>query len=466
MRINDPKQQAYLLDKISNVDIVKLNNDMKKKYNKTIFELSNPNNINFFTSLNDFIDNFIGITNNPKFFMKQFHEVFINGQLSKLGTLMKVDEDEFHYFILFEHLYDPPIYARVILKNIPSYNTKNIDVENHFNRNHGVPFSIFEDKNLDRDFYIFDPTKKESLSIQFYDFMIDILRFDYYKYIWITFLDVINQPFPYPTLTDKQLHDQFNDLKKSNDNNLNSIRGIQIINHFHKSIYQSSYTDNLSPLEVWNDYNQILKTISNRFIYTNKPITASQVLHGFSINKIAPKVSIFSPGKMMTILDRYTNNNFKTVYDPFSGFSGRMLGSIARNFNYIGNDINPITVNEANNIINYFNITNAIVLNKDTLDTKVELPNDHVVITCPPYGYLEKWNQDIIVKESSEWIDIILSNIKAKKYIIVGDSRDNNHDKYWVDSIYNKGHFSSHEDETGKAGKNNKNFEKIFIINK
>ena len=151
--------------------------------------------------------------------------------------------------------------------------------------------------------------------------------------------------FPYPTIKNKSDYD--------------------IIRYFHKSIYHARRNGELSPFEAWQNKNLVKKSALNRLKYigTCKPF---DVVQGFNIAKIAPKVSVFNPKLAEELIKKYLND-CDTIVDSFSGFSGRMVGAWRCGKKYIGYDINETHVEESNMIINYFDMKNCLVSQKDLL---------------------------------------------------------------------------------------------------
>jgi hypothetical protein len=181
--------------------------------------------------------------------------------------------------------------------------------------------------------------------------------------------------------------------------------------------------------------------IKNRIIYVNT-INPKKILQGFNICKIAPKVSVFSPGRAKLLIDRYLSE-FNTIFDPFSGFSGRMLGSISLNKNYIGQDISYIHIRESNNIIDflkqYYDLPRIELRIKDIMESNGEY---ECLFTCSPYRNKEEWcNVNTINKTCDEWIDECLNRFKCKKYLFVVDKTEKYKDNI-VDKVSNKSHFS------------------------
>ena len=271
---------------------------------------------------------------------------------------------------------------------------------------------------------------------------------DKYDYSKVNFLnvrdkvdDIFNSigDFPYCEYKKSVL---LNDWYKLSNFNYKDRAGIgnYIIKHFHKNIYTSNVFGKPSPVEAWNNESIMKKTIKNRLLYSKPPITPEKIKQGLNVTKLAPKVSVFNPNLAKRIVSTYLKE-FNVVFDPFSGFSGRMLGVCASNKKYIGQDINKESIVASNEIINLLSL-NASVIEKDIFNSKGEY---ECLFTCPPYNLKEIWSQDIKNLSCDEWINICLNNFKCKKYIFVVDNtilfKDN-----IIEELNNKSHFSSNKE--------------------
>lgn len=116
---------------------------------------------------------------------------------------------------------------------------------------------------------------------------------------------------------------------------------------------------------------------------------------------------------------------------------------MACNKNYIGQDINEISVKESNEIYNFLKPyvkSTALISCKDSIKETGEY---ECLFTCPPYNDIEQWhNVDLKNYSCDEWIDICLKNYKCKKYVFVTDDKIIKYKNYIVDSIENKSHLS------------------------
>ena len=227
------------------------------------------------------------------------------------------------------------------------------------------------------------------------------------------------------------------DLKDTSD--------IGLIHHFHKSIYFANVGNKISPFEAWNDKKLIKKSALNRLKYKGK-CEPSDILQGFNVAKIAPKVSVFKPSLAEDLIKNYLSDA-DIIYDPFSGFSGRMLGAFNCDKQYFGFDINEDHVRESNEIIDYKKIGDMCSIEvKDLMNTASKdysCLRNVCLFTCPPYGGKEHWNKNEIEKSCDEWIELCLEKYKGcKKYLFVVDETKKFKDKI-VETLNNQSHFGN-----------------------
>lgn len=252
------------------------------------------------------------------------------------------------------------------------------------------------------------------------------------------FLDYVNERYTkdFLELFRKNLDFPFPVLKGKDD--------MSLIRFFHKSIFEASKKNKLSPLQAWQDKDLIKKSALNRLKYVRK-CKPQDVLKGFSIAQIAPKVSVFRPTLAKNLIEKYLGN-VDLIIDPFSGFSGRMLGAFNSNKKYIGFDINEKHVKESNEIIAYKSIQDFCKVEVQDLLTfeGADWQNQNAALfTCPPYEDKESWNENEVEKSCDEWIDLCLEKHKGcKSYLFVVDETEKYKDKI-VETLTNKSHFGT-----------------------
>lgn len=243
------------------------------------------------------------------------------------------------------------------------------------------------------------------------------------------FLDLFRKDISFPYLNV--------DLKNKGD--------LGIIHHFHKSIYEAHRKNKPSPIEAWKNKDLVYKCALNRLKYMGR-CKPSDILQGFNVTKLAPKISVFKPELATKMIKKYLNN-YGAIIDPFSGFSGRLLGSYNCNKEYIGYDINEKHIQESKEIIDYKQIKNSKVYIEDLITAPIRTYENSALFTCPPYGGKEHWNKDNdeIEKSCDEWIDLCLEKHKCSKYLFVVDKTEKYKD-YIVETLTNTSHFGSNNE--------------------
>lgn len=287
----------------------------------------------------------------------------------------------------------------------------------------------------------------------FYDSFKELMKivpYDYNEYMRYIFKWCREIQFPFPSYSDRDMMRSYRrmcmiDPLYGGSVSINTRLGDRIIQNFHHSIYYAHRKGKPSPYEAWNNDELLRKCIDNRLVYQSK-INPNKILQGFNVSKIAPKVSVFSAGRARMLIAKYLND-FNTIFDPFSGFSGRMLGAISLNKRYIGQDISNIAVNESNQILSFLE---SYGVGFDATVTVADVNNSHgeypCLFTCPPYGDIEQWFEvPPSVNSCDSWIEICLRNFKCRKYVFVV----NNTERYKnniVEVIHNKSHMNLNDE--------------------
>jgi len=263
----------------------------------------------------------------------------------------------------------------------------------------------------------------------------NIFSYDSYLFNWCRSID-----FPYPRYPDNRMQKDYKHLCQCDVTTYNpkSRLGSSIIDQFHRSIYDAHVGNNLSPVEAWYDDNKLKQVIKNRLIYKNN-VNPFKIMRGFNISKICPKISIFNPVLARYLTTKYLDS-YSCVFDPFSGYSGRLLGVASVGKQYIGQDLNNTAVKESNQIIDYLNLINCSITNVDILqdiDTEYEC-----LLTCPPYNNKEIYNDEQEFKSCDDWIELILNKYKCRRYVFVVDNTSRYTD-HIAETLQSTSHFNT-----------------------
>ena len=227
--------------------------------------------------------------------------------------------------------------------------------------------------------------------------------------------------------------------------NLSDKSDLGLIHHFHKSIYSAYRKGKMSPLEAWKDKNLVKEIALNRLKYVGH-CSPRDIIQGFNVTLKAPKVSTFSPTLAKELIDEFLSE-LRTICDPFSGFSGRMLGCYKSGKEYFGFDINKAHIEESKEILNYLkNPTSLSVEIRDIL-SDFSMETYDALFTCPPYGGKEHWNEknDEVEKSCDEWIDICLKKFNCKKYLFVVDETEKYKNSI-IEVLEKKSHFGTRKE--------------------
>ena len=264
---------------------------------------------------------------------------------------------------------------------------------------------------------------------------LSLLETDYDQWI-SSVVENLPEEFPYYNYEEDRLKKDYRKLCEYTDVNPRGRLADSTIKNFHKSIYSAHIKDLPSPLEAWNDKDLLRKCVENRFIYSNN-LSSHSVLNGFNVCKLAPKVSVFSASTAKYLIMKYLSN-CSEVFDPFSGFSGRMLGTCASGKHYIGQDIDKEHVEEANEIIKFHNL-NASVVEKDVLQSSGSY---ECLFTCPPYADKESWGDEAnhTIKSCDEWATECLQRFNCERYLFVVDETSK-YNNYIVEELSNQSLF-------------------------
>lgn len=262
---------------------------------------------------------------------------------------------------------------------------------------------------------------------------------------------------------DSRLINEFNNLR---DRNINIKSSSSIILKYHKwSLNHSSTWNNLSPYDGWNliklNKDVFLKFYRNRLrcsdFYKEKDnyrlllqgiVPESIYYVGLSSSRSYPRPSYFKPSLTKYLIEKYLDK-YDTIFDPFSGFSGRLIGSLACNKNYIGQDICHSIVSEQNKLLKFLNknfsdLPNVILRE---CDSTIEKGNYECLLTCSPYSLKENWpNIDLQNHTCDEWIDMCLNRYTCDKYVFITDDLIYKYKDNIVETLENTSHFYSNKE--------------------
>ena len=268
-------------------------------------------------------------------------------------------------------------------------------------------------------------------------------------------------------ITDKECNTEIKNLRDGIKNNKANSKTII---KFHSSMRFANRKNCFSPYDYWQllkeDKELFKKFYENRLRcsdwFNEKQGKNFHYLHegyvpefiygiGLSTSRKAPFVSYFKPALAKNLILKHLNN-FNTIFDPCSGYSGRLIGSLCAGKNFIGYDINDVTIQESTQLYNYIkplfsNLTCNLHV-KDSLNTEQEFD---CMLTCTPYENIEEWidskgNKITSKMNCDDWIDKLTQNFKCKKYVFVTDGNIKKYKDNIVEELENTSHFGKNKE--------------------
>ena len=163
-------------------------------------------------------------------------------------------------------------------------------------------------------------------------------------------------------------------------------------------------------------------------------------------------VTYFKPDLAKYLIKKYLNE-FDTIFDPFSGYSGRMIGTLACCKSYIGRDLCESSVKESKEIYEFLkpvidsDLLCNVTCDLDIADCCTNTGKYQCLLTCSPYGNIENWpGVESVNRGCDGWIDICLKNYDCEKYLFVTDDLITKYVPYIKETLTNRSHFGSNKE--------------------
>jgi hypothetical protein len=278
------------------------------------------------------------------------------------------------------------------------------------------------------------------------------------KYIplLLKFIRTFQPKFPYPPgeeclddIINKIKHYDFSKIQNNNifRNNCSWV-GLNYLKSHHKSYWKSSYKNNKSPVEAWND-DKLMKNIIKYRIGINNSneifdFTYHQLIRGLSAMRFT--ISFFKPIVAAAIYKNFLGDKINpTVIDPCAGFGGRMLGfkSIYPNGKYIGIESNKETYDELIQLSKSFN---NIELHNCKLEDYTGTKECDLTFTSIPYFDTEIYSNNIKYKSFDDWVSTFIKSLQTFSNKQICMSRDIS-DQLGFDYKYKISNNTSHFDK-------------------
>ena len=159
---------------------------------------------------------------------------------------------------------------------------------------------------------------------------------------------------------------------------------------------------------------------SNRLQYLNKTpdqLSDLAILNGFSISGILRSYTTFDTALMEQVISKY---DIRSVYDPCAGWGERMLCCYLHDIEYFGVDINTDLKPGYDKMISDLDMSKQSIVFEDSSEIKSMPVFRDVVITCPPYGSIEKYSkygaENLSERDFLEWWHKVVEKCSDFRY--------------------------------------------------
>ena len=159
---------------------------------------------------------------------------------------------------------------------------------------------------------------------------------------------------------------------------------------------------------------------ANRLQYLGKTperLSDPAILNGFTISGILKGYTEFDTTLMDQVIQKY---NIRSVYDPCAGWGERMLYCYLHDIDYFGVDVNHELVSGYYRMIAHYRMTKQSIVFGDASDVRAMPIAKNAVLTCPPYGSIEKYSSDgaenLSESEFLEWWDKLVKQCLDFEY--------------------------------------------------
>lgn len=170
--------------------------------------------------------------------------------------------------------------------------------------------------------------------------------------------------------------------------------GLKLCQHFCRNFFDIETKNGKSFIKVWNDP-VLMDKVRLWGLEKMSALYLSWIRRAVYMASGMHNPSFFRPhlAKQIILLTNKVNG---TLFDPCAGWGGRMLGTVAAGWNYVGCEPNKTTYNHLMEIVEFLDIGNFVTLHNIPYE-ELELTTVgtvDIVLTSPPYFDLEQYEAD------------------------------------------------------------------------
>jgi hypothetical protein len=201
--------------------------------------------------------------------------------------------------------------------------------------------------------------------------------------------------------TNEELEEDWKKLVKAKDFKLGSQYkpAMKLCQHFCPNFWHIQNERGESFSQAWQNY-EIMDKVRKWGLQGMSQLWLSWIRRAVFMAAGLPNSSFYRPhfSKQIAMM---TGKTTGTLFDPCFGWGGRMLGTVANDWNYIGCDPNKETYDNVNKILEFIKSKNLLHFPKVNLHNipaeDYDFQNSEkvdIILTSPPYFNLEIYNDN------------------------------------------------------------------------
>lgn len=171
--------------------------------------------------------------------------------------------------------------------------------------------------------------------------------------------------------------------------------GMKLCQYFFPNFWDIKSNKGKSFSDCWNDY-ELMDKVREWGLKSMSELWMSWIRRAVFMAGGLPNSSFYRPHFSKQIITQKVPNwqEGGTLFDPCCGWGGRMLGTVATGWNYIGCEPNVETYNNLQRLVEFLDIGNKVEIH-NTVVEDFQLPKGNkVVLTSPPYFNLEMYTSE------------------------------------------------------------------------
>jgi hypothetical protein len=193
--------------------------------------------------------------------------------------------------------------------------------------------------------------------------------------------------------------------------------GQQLCLHAHPHRLEASYKNNKSIVASYSDDKYLQKAITHQLSYGD-PVKPKAIVRALSAIVRAPLN--FPPVMARWIVDTYCPDG-GVVFDPCSGYGGRLLGTVSshRGASYTGHDPEPRTEKGNARLARLLDCQDRVTTGRHAVEDAIDFPKSDLLMTSPPYYNRENYGEHAskLLKQyptPDSWVEGFLSILLEK----------------------------------------------------